>query len=141
MIRMQQWVEEQTGLCLQLLTGAYVLVEAAGLQGSATAPAAAAALGAIPWRLRQVVAVESTGPAQSAAAAVLVLSGGHRVCAGEVATVAHLADMQGHEVSKGGGARKQPAQHQFMIRMPLRLDTGAVGHVIPALLLYGQLHT
>jgi hypothetical protein len=105
-IAIQQWVQQHLGLPLPLLDGSFVLVHTNNLHaahntagavlqqdashtqdGSSTSlqhtnsPRAMAA--AIPWRLRQVSAVE-VAPSGDPADATVVLVGGDRVAAGQV---------------------------------------------------------
>jgi hypothetical protein len=102
-IRVQQWVHKTLHIQLPLLHGLFVLVSSTDLQdttGSAqqaygSAHAAAIAT-AIPWRLRQISAVE-VAPGIDPANATVVLVGGDRVRAGAVRE-GLLADVQDHEV-------------------------------------------
>jgi hypothetical protein len=77
-VAVQQWVQDRLGLKLPLLDGAFCLVPSTAL--TALAPAAAAA---IPWRLRQIAAIEPGPVGGYPESAVVVLVGGARVAAGE----------------------------------------------------------
>jgi butyrate kinase len=102
-IRVQQWVHKTLHTQLPLLHGLFVLVGSMDLQettGSAqqaySSVHAAAIAAAIPWRLRQISAVE-VAPGVDPADATVVLVGGDRVRAGAVKQ-GLLAEVQDHEV-------------------------------------------
>jgi hypothetical protein len=99
-VKVQQFVTAHLGIKLPLLNGTFALVPTAQLAASnsndgSSLPAAAMAT-AIPWRLRQVSAVE-VAPGGDPADATVVLVGGDRVRAGAVRQ-GSLTDSQEHEV-------------------------------------------
>lgn len=111
-IRVQQWVEDKCKSPLPLLNGAFVLVssrdipelcskdiqDACGYGRSSSSRSFVRAVGEnIPWRLRQIEAVEA-GSGSEPGQALLLLEGGGCVKASMVSCDG-LADVQGHEVS------------------------------------------
>lgn len=77
LVAVQHWVQDRLSLKLPLLDGAFLLAPSTAL----TAPAAAAA---IPWRLRQIAAVEAGSKGSYPESATVVLVGGDRLAAGDV---------------------------------------------------------
>lgn len=77
LVAVQQWVQDRLSLKLPLLDGAFLLA----LSTALTAPATSAA---IPWRLRQIAAVEAGPQGSYPESATVVLVGGDRVAAGDV---------------------------------------------------------
>ena len=119
-VALQCWVGSNLGMQLPLLNGMFVLVPSntqqpvskilqAACNYSPTESSAidTAACAAIPWRLRQVSAVE-VAPGVDPADATVVLVGGDRVRAGAVRE-GLLAEMPDHEVSLGVCVRVGPA--------------------------------
>jgi hypothetical protein len=106
-VEAQQYVAAHLGISLPLLIGTFLLVPSAQLEapvfssgsndnttGSASGNSILAA--AIPWRLRQVLAVVPA-PSGDPADATVVLVGGQGVSAGAVRD-GQLAEMPDHEV-------------------------------------------
>lgn len=79
LVGVQQWGQDRLSLKLPLLDGAFLLVPSTAL----TAPGTAATAAAIPWRLRQIAAVEA-GPQGSYPESATVVLGGDRLAAGDV---------------------------------------------------------
>lgn len=90
-LRVQQWVEVHLSTKLPLLNGMFVLVSSGDLQQQQHCS------DSIPWRLRQVSAVEVASHGDPADATV-VLVGGDRVRAGAVRE-GLLAEMPDYQVS------------------------------------------
>jgi hypothetical protein len=89
-IAVQQWVQASLGIQVPLLNSVFVLVPSTQL------PACAEQAAAVPWRLRQVLAVEAA-PGVDPADATVVLVGKQRLRAGAVKE-GQLFEAQGHEV-------------------------------------------
>jgi len=136
-IRVQQWVQAQLRFNLPLLKGVVVAAPAADLQqlppqellaahgdnsGSTDAAVAAAVSAMIPWRLRQVSAVD-VAPHVDPADAVLVLVGGSRVRAGAVMR-GRLWELQDYQVRPAAqaGRRGRRGRHDDIGR-PGRCST------------------
>jgi hypothetical protein len=101
LIKVQQHILTHLRLKLPLLNGMFVLVptaqQAAPSNGSGSSTSSSLTATAIPWRLRQISAVE-VAPGGEAADATVVLVGGDRVCAGAVRE-GLLAEVQDYQVS------------------------------------------
>lgn len=100
-LEVQQWVAQNMAVKLELLGGMNVLVRSAQLQeAAASSDSTAAVADAIPLRLRQILQVEAAAGADLENATV-VLVGGQRLCAADLANGA-LSEVQDHEVRVDG---------------------------------------
>lgn len=110
-IRVQQWVQEECKTKLPLVSGAFVLVSSRDVPdrpcsrelmdgcgyGANSGAFCRAVADCVPWRLRQIEAVEVGGPGQEPGEAQVLLQGGGCIKASSVSTDA-LADMPDYQV-------------------------------------------